>query len=204
MVWRLKEKNQNISAFRSFECVQRLSYPITFLVIQRSDGIFHLRDLCFIRDFLSEKQTFEKQKFAFEQFPPPPSLAPSHPPNWFSQQCSLRLWSVVLSWSMILFYKDDVKIKRLCFSFFVTQINVTSVAHQFIWMASHVVCLWMSRGPWERVKGPHQDLESLRLIDTLSVVTKRFKAWGRPKYSQWHLIYTQTGQFIWSTCSAAC
>lgn len=65
---RLKQKNLNISVFRSFKCVQRLSYPIMFLVIQRSDGIFNLRALCFIRDFLSEKQTFEKQKFAFEQY----------------------------------------------------------------------------------------------------------------------------------------
>lgn len=66
---RLKQKKLNISAFRSFKCVQRLSYPIMFLVIQRSDGIFNLRALCFIRDFLSEKQTFKKkQKFAFEQY----------------------------------------------------------------------------------------------------------------------------------------
>lgn len=66
---RLKQKkNLNISAFHSFKCVQRLSYPIMFLAIQRSDGIFNLRALCFIRDFLSEKQTFEKQKFASEQY----------------------------------------------------------------------------------------------------------------------------------------
>lgn len=82
---RLKQKKLNISAFRSFKCVQRLSYPIMFLVIQRSDGIFNLRALCFIRDFLSEKQTFKKNRNLLLSNIFFPSLASSHPPNWFSQ-----------------------------------------------------------------------------------------------------------------------
>lgn len=56
---RLKRKNLNISAF------QRLTYPNMSRVIQRSDGIFNLGALCFIRDFLSEKQTFEKREICF-------------------------------------------------------------------------------------------------------------------------------------------